>query len=451
MIPRGFFHRTLCCGLPAFVMAMAPHVVVAQSQSIDLVQAKRYFDEARKICESDAGKLWDKSLCGPMLFADPDTRSLAANQADSESWLKAQNGVFAGKLPEEVNIANTATSWAGVHWTMVMWPLPESPTRRARLLMHELFHRIQDDLGLPALSPPNAHLGTLEGRIWLQLEWRALRQALARPEAPPAERRRAVEDALLFRLRRQALFPKAQEDEEQQLELNEGLAEYTGYKLRGTSDAAAVEAVIGRFSSAESEPAFSRSFAYVSGPAYGLLLDLSGKPWRKSLTSKSNLGDLLQQSYSVVLPPDLSAAAEQRATVYDGVALRWLETQQEEQRKAQLEDYKKRLVTGPVLALPVMEQFHFSFDPNGVIPIDDTYSAYTTLRVTDRWGVLEASRGALIVRGQGRFVRVAVEAPKDSAGTAGEVKGNGWKLTLASGWTLSKGDRPGDLTVAKKE
>ena len=88
MIPRGFFHRTLCCGLPAFVMAMAPHVVVAQSQSIDLVQAKRYFDEARKICESDAGKLWDKSLCGPMLFADPDTRSLAANQADSESFFE---------------------------------------------------------------------------------------------------------------------------------------------------------------------------------------------------------------------------------------------------------------------------------------------------------------------------------------------------------------------------
>src|SRR5437763_14976116 len=104
---------------------------------------------------------------------------------------------------------------------MVMWPLPESPTRRARLLMHELFHRIQDDLGLPALSPPNAHLGTLEGRIWLQLEWRALRQALARPEAPPAERRRAVENAPLVRLPRPALFPKAQVDEEQQTQFNE--------------------------------------------------------------------------------------------------------------------------------------------------------------------------------------------------------------------------------------
>src|SRR5437763_14312501 len=116
---------------------------------------------------------------------------------------------------------------------MVMWPLPESPTRRARLLMHELFHRIQDDLGLPALSPPNAHLGTLEGRIWLQLEWRALRQALAPPAAPPAARRRAVEDAPLFRSRRQALFPKAHE-EEQQRELSEGLAENNRYKLAGT-------------------------------------------------------------------------------------------------------------------------------------------------------------------------------------------------------------------------
>ncbi|HEY6945020.1 MAG TPA: hypothetical protein VI431_07750 [Candidatus Acidoferrum sp.] len=450
MIRQAFFRWTMRCWLTALVIAMAPHIAAAETQGIDSEQARRYFEEARKICESDAGKLWGKSLCGPMLFGDPDTRWVAANQPDAESRLKAQNGVFVGKLPDEVNIANTATSWAGVHWTMVEWPLPESPTVRARLMMHELFHRIQDDLGLPALSPPNAHLGTLEGRIWLRLEWRALQQALARPDSPPAERRRAVEDALLFRLRRQALFPKA-EEEERELELNEGLAEYTGYKVRGTSDAGTVEAVIGRLSSAESEPAFSRSFAYVSGPAYGLLLDLSGKTWRKNLTSKSSLGNLLQQSYGVALPSDLAAAAEKRASVYDGVAVRWLETQQEEKRKAQLEDYKKRLITGPVLTLPVMEQFNFSFDPNGVIPIDDTSSAYTTLRVTDVWGVLEVSGGALIVRGQRGFVRVVVEAPKYNSGSAGEIKGNGWKLTLTSGWSLAKGDRPGDLTVAKKE
>jgi hypothetical protein len=450
MISQRLLLRALGCGLAILVPLAAPRIAAAQAQGIDSVLAKQYFDEARKICESDDGKLWGKSLCGPMLFADPGTRTVTANQPDAESRLKAENGVFVGKLRDEDNIANTALSWAGVHWTMVAWPLPENPTTRARLMMHELFHRIQDDLGLPPNSPANAHLGTLEGRIWLRLEWRALQQALARPDASFLERKRTVEDALLFRLHRRALFPRATE-EERQLELNEGLAEYTGYKLRGTADAATVEAVIERLSSAQSEPNYSRSFAYVSGPAYGLLLDLSGKPWRKGLTSKSDLGELLRQFYDVKLPADVSVAAEERLAVYDGATLRWVETQQEQQRRAAIEGYKRRFVTGPVLTLPLTERLGVSFDPNGVVPIDDTSSVYPTLRVTDVWGVLEVSDGAVIVRDQNKFVRVVVEAPKDATKNTGEIAGNGWKLTLSQGWTLAKGNRQGDWDVTKKE
>jgi hypothetical protein len=181
-----------------------------------------------------------------------------------------------------------------------------------------------------------------------------------------------------------------------------------------------------------------------------MLLDLVDTSWRKSLTSKSDLGELLQKSYGVALPPDLSSSAEQRAAAYDGVALRWSETQEEEQRKALLDGYRKRLISGPVLALPVAERFSFSFDPNNVIPLDDTTSVYTTLRVTDVWGVLEVKDGALVVRDQDKFVRVVVEAPKDAAGKGGEVEGNGWKLTLSPGWVLTKGNRLGDLVAGKK-
>src|SRR5579871_2587537 len=238
------FVLMLSRSLPLLLFVAATH-----GQTIDHNLARQYFDEAHGICSRDAGQLWGKSLCAPMIFADPRTHTVVANQADAESRLKPQDGVFSGKLPDEIDIANTAIEWAGVHWTMVAWPLPETPIVRARLMAHELFHRLQDDLGLPAANPGNAHLAKLEGRIWLQLEWRALQQALARPEAPAAERRRPIEDALLFRLRRRALFPKA-DAEERQLELNEGLAEYTGYKLRGTADPATVQTVIARLDSA---------------------------------------------------------------------------------------------------------------------------------------------------------------------------------------------------------
>ena len=52
--------------------------------------------------------------------------------------------IFRGRLPDEINIANTATDWAGVKWTMMMLPLPEDAGRRAALLAHEMWHRIQE-------------------------------------------------------------------------------------------------------------------------------------------------------------------------------------------------------------------------------------------------------------------------------------------------------------------
>ena len=147
-----------CEVLLAGFAVIASQTVGAQSKGIDVAPAKQCFDEARRICEKDAGKLWGKSLCAPMIFVDPHTHGVVANQADAESRLKEQDGVFVGELPLEVNPANTAMSWAGTKWTMIIWPLPASPTARARLMMHELFHHLQDELGLPGSNPINAHL-----------------------------------------------------------------------------------------------------------------------------------------------------------------------------------------------------------------------------------------------------------------------------------------------------
>jgi hypothetical protein len=122
----------LPCLAAVFLLA-APRIMLAQgnaTNAIDAVQAKEYFDEARKICQLDAGALWGKSLCAPMIFADPHTRDVVASQADVESRLKPQDGVFVGLLTPEVNIANAAITWAGVKWTMIVWPLPASPTAR---------------------------------------------------------------------------------------------------------------------------------------------------------------------------------------------------------------------------------------------------------------------------------------------------------------------------------
>src|ERR1041385_4538114 len=97
--------------------------VAAQHTGIDTKLAAQYFRQLKQTSERDGGKTWGVALYGPMMFVDPDTGNVVANQADLEHRLVAQNDVFVGKLPGEINRANTATDWAGVHWTMVMWPV----------------------------------------------------------------------------------------------------------------------------------------------------------------------------------------------------------------------------------------------------------------------------------------------------------------------------------------
>ena len=263
--------------------------VAAQSSAIDTKLAQQYFQQLEQTSNRDGGKTWGLSLYGPIMFVDPVSGSIVANQADRENKLVARDGVFVGTLPKEVSPANTATDWAGVHWTMVVWPVSEFRQPRERLLLHECFHRLQEKLGLPARDAVNSHLDTLNGRIWIQMEWRALERALR--ETGPA-RQASIADALLFRAYRRSLFPDSTTNENA-LELNEGLAEYTGVKLSSADlQETAVRANLS-LRQARNNPTFARSFAYVSGPAYGALLDLSGKPWRDSLKPTTDLGVLL--------------------------------------------------------------------------------------------------------------------------------------------------------------
>ncbi|HEV8432882.1 MAG TPA: hypothetical protein VGR95_05670, partial [Thermoanaerobaculia bacterium] len=236
---------------------------------IPLDAARRTFDDVRVASDEDGGKLWGRPLYGPILFVDPQTRYVVANQQDAGGVLKAAGvGVFDGTLPKDVVIANTATDWSGTHWTMVMWGAvsPVSVARR-RLVLHECFHRIQNDLGLPATNANNPHLDTLEGRYWYLLELRALSAALK-------GEKQAIADVLAFRAKRRSLFADAAANE-RALEANEGLAEYTGFALRGTGAEETRLAIARRLDGTDRGESFVRSFAYSTGPAYGLLLDVA--------------------------------------------------------------------------------------------------------------------------------------------------------------------------------
>jgi hypothetical protein len=405
--------------------------------------SRQCFREAQQLCEEDAGRLWGVSLCGPILFADPKTRAVVASQADSEGLLTPQEGVFVGTLPPEETIAGTVSEWAGVTWVMLPWPLPKEKRERRLMLAHEMFHRVQPKLGLvghPAAGATTNHLDTREGRIWLQLEWRALQAALKHSNG---EQHPAITDALTFRAYRRLLFPGAAAGERAQ-ETAEGLAEYTGIRLSADSQPAAIDRALKNFEWARHWPTLTYSFAYASGPAYGLLLDRAKSDWRSGLSASDDLGALLQQALSISLPQEPKTAAKERAGAYGAEALIAAETARAVAQRDRLAEHRQRFVTGPVLMIPI-QSMQFQFDPRDIQPLDDLGKVYPRMKMSDSWGILNVTGGALIASG---WSRVVVPAPSDP--TARPLAGDGWTLELDSGWTVRAAKRKGDYILKRK-
>ena len=192
-----------------------------QAGGVDQRKAEEYFAEARAICERDNGRLWGVSLCGPMVIVDAATATIATNQPAPSA-----------PRPPALGFANAAMAWGGTRWSTFVWALiPPDPHTRARLWMHESFHRVQPQLGLLVQDGQNEHLDTVSGRYWMQLEWRALGGAL---RAQGTARLSALKDAAAFRAVRRTEFVEATE-RERAMELNEGLAQYTGTVLAASS------------------------------------------------------------------------------------------------------------------------------------------------------------------------------------------------------------------------
>lgn len=413
----------------AGAVSAALQTVAAPAGGPDRALAARYFAEAHALAARDAGRLWGVSLDGPLIFVDAPSRLAVADRADAEGKLARDGAVFVGRIPDEVPVANTAVEWGGVRWTMVLWPLPEDADARARLLAHEIFHRVQEKIGLHASGPSNAHLDTPEGRRLLRLEWRALRGALTAKSA--RARHLAERDALAFRAARHAAFAGSAA-EERALETHEGLAEYTGCAVAGRTERERVAGAVKDLDVAEAKASFTRSFAYATGPAYGLLLDAErAAGWRRAVRPDDDLALLLAKAARV---PALASGARAAATRYGGDAVRDEEARRDVERRERLAAYRARFVDGPVLSMP-LGTMQLSFDPNGLVPLEGRGTVYATLRISDAWGVLDAKSGALV---SSDWKRVTV--PADGAG---------WTLTLADGWRTVPDARSGDLTVAK--
>lgn len=392
---------------------------------VDQQRAEDYFREAAIICQRDSGRLWGVSLCGPMVFADARTRTLATNQPrPADDW------------PRVLGFTNAPIEWGGSRWAAYMWDFTTAlPTPRARreFMLHELFHRIQPDLGLMTLSGQNAHLDTFEGRVWLRLEWRALSRAL---DQSGEDRKRTLSDAAAFRLKRRSQFANAAENERVE-EIREGLAQYTGIVATADSRADAVASMIEHLAAAEGHETFLQQ-SYATGTAYGILLDDASVDWRRKVNSDSDLGQMLMAALEIRPAAD----AVEASVRYGGREIRSAEQARDEQRRAHVLELRNRFVDGPVLLVP--SGGGATFNAVGATPIPGVGTVFVLpYRTKGEWGTLEATNGVLISDDGKRRLPGPIRIEDTN------ISGDGWTVTVALGWTVHPGPRPGDYQIIR--
>ena len=396
--------------------------------------AQRYFDEATKLCERDAGRLWGVSLCGPLVIFDPRTGTRATSQPEPE-----------GPPPRFPGFADGPVSWGGDRWFAIpLFLLPENDADvRQQLMLHGLFHRIQPELTFTQGNDDgfNEHLDTLEGRVWIQLEWRALRRAV---EASGSDRAEAIVDALAFRRERRRLFPGAA-DNERRDEIREGLASYTGIAAWASSpdDAhrAAASALAGLAGSESPPPPLVGNFEAASGPAYGVLLDDLMPGWRRQLRSTSDLGDLLGSATNRPPTMDLAVAAAR----YDGAALRKAEEARDRAQQVRVTELRGRFVEGPVLTMPAVGSG--TSNTNGSVGIPGIGTVFFgNFTLSAQWGRLNANNGVLR-SADGTTLSVPVTVPLEAT----TLQGDGWSATMNTGWVVRPAARPGSFAVVRED
>jgi hypothetical protein len=218
-----------------------------------------------------------------------------------------------------------------------------------------------------------------------------------------------VQQALAFRaarLQRDPAFAVA----ERQLMLHEGLAAYTGTVLSGDPERIALAAL----RDGATKRGFSRTFAYASGPAWGLLLDRLRPGWRQGLGVTRDLPDLIR------LAPATRPAPED----YDGVAIHAEESAAAAARQATLD--RLLAATDPTRSLRLpLAQVGMDFDPDRVTPAPDGSNIYEKMTLRDAWGSVRVDGQALRITAD--FTTAFVQWPLPTPDA----------LQLVPGWTVT--------------
>jgi hypothetical protein len=391
-------------------------------------KASQYFKSVEDICNRDNGKLWGRNLYGPIMYVDRTSRRIISNQPDNEGLLKGKDGIYTGIYPKELLINNAPVKFGGTLFAMAPLPAEEDEYRLKTRAIRSLFHRFQNDEGIISAGFSANNMDEKEARLWIKLEWKALRKAL---NSEGEIRQLALRDALIFRGSNRELYHKFANDETR-FETYEGLATFTYTLLCSNSPEEFKTRLFENLDRIYAMQSYARSFGFIHGALYASLLYEKGFDLKTIRTDSFDLGKAVKELYNIELPSVCRDVAGSIALNYDIDVI----NKEEEKRLADIQESIHKLISTftekPVVFLE-LESPYFDFEPEDIHSLDTLGILYNSMRVSDNWGKLTVDKGGCLVSNNFKYLRITAKGYKADKN---RISGEGWQLTLNSDWEL---------------
>src|SRR5664279_388536 len=391
-------------------------------------KASVYFKDIEQICNRDSGKLWGQNLYGPLMFVERGTRRIVANQPDNEGILKYNDGVFTGIYPKELLLSIAPVIFGGKQFAMTTLPPEDDKYRIETRAIHSLFHRFQENEGVTASIFNVSNMDEKEARLWIKLEWKALRKAI---NSEGEERQLAIRDALIFRGSNREQYRKYENDENR-FETFEGLATFTYTMLCTNSPEEFKTRLFENLDRIYSMDSYSRSYGSIEGALYTTLLYEKGFDIKKIKTDNFDFGSAVKDLYKIELPTICRDVGGSLAVNYNMEDILKEETLRDTQIKESILNQASTFTQKPVVFLE-LESPSFDFEPEDIHSLDSLGTLYNSIRVSDNWGKLTVEKGGCLVSNNLKFIRITAKAFKADKN---HISGEGWHLILNNDWEL---------------
>jgi hypothetical protein len=267
-----------------------------------------------------------------------------------------------------------------------------------------------------------------EARLWIKLEWKALRKAI---NTKGAEQELAIRDALIFRGSNRELYQKYI-TEENRFETYEGLATFTSIFLYSSSDEEFKTKLMETLDFGYSMESYARSYGFVHGALYATLLYNKGFDLRTIKTDNFDFGNAVRQLYNIELPPICRDVGGSLAVNYNMESI----VKEEEERDARIKERilsQSNIFTEKPVVFLELESPYFDFEPENIHSLDTLGTLYSSMRISDNWGKLTVDKGGCLVSNSLKYLRITAKGIKTDKSP---IVGEGWVLNLNSGWEL---------------